>query len=150
MPTYLQIDDDPTRWWVSDTITASQLTGQPLVTAVDAPLTGIMVISPKAASVAVFATSSPPPADINAPSGPTIYVPTATGANAQHAGYELPDNAPADLAQQIAAAMSNGKNQTITLAGGGTLVLSGATLSFVVIKLGAVGGSEPHGAPPAH
>jgi len=36
-------------------------------------------------------------------------------------------------------------HQTITLGGGGTLVLNGATLSFVVIQPGAIGDSSGHG-----
>ena len=145
MPSYIQIDDDPTRWYVSDTVNASQVTGQPLMIAVDAPLAGILVISPKCASVAIFDSNSPPPTSIMTVPGPTIYVPTATGANAQHGGYELAANAPENLPQQIVTAMQNGHSLTVPLAGGGTLVLSGATLSFVVIKIGSVGDSSPHG-----
>ena len=145
MPSYIQIDDDPTRWYVSDTISPSQVTGQPLMVGVDAPLVGYLVISPKAASVAIFDSNSPPPATIMTVPGPTIYVPTATGANAQHGGYELAANAPENLGPQIVAAMQNGHSLTVPLVGGGTLVLSGATLSFVVVKIGVAGGSEPHG-----
>jgi hypothetical protein len=148
MPSYIQIDDDPTRWFVSDTVDASQVTGQPLATAVQAPLEGTLIISPKAASVAIFDSDTPfpPPGSIilGVPQS-TIYVPTATGANAQHGGYELAPNAPDNLAQTIAAAMQSGHSVTVPLAGGGTLVLSGATLSFVVIKLGAAGDSSQHG-----
>ena len=145
MPSYIQIDDDPTRWYVSDTVSASQVTGQPLITGVDAPLVGILVISPKAASVAIFDSNSPPPTPLMGVPGSTIYVPTATGVNAQHGGYELAANAPENLAQQIMTAMQNGHSLTVPLAGGGTLVLSGATLSFVVVKIGTAGGSSPHG-----
>jgi hypothetical protein len=138
MPSYIQIGDDPTKWWLPETISASQLTGQPLTVPIIAPLFGTMVISPKSASVAIFDTSSPPPSVLTVTPAPTIYLPTATGASEEHAGYELPAGAPPNLAGQIAASMSDGHSQTVTLAGGGTLVLNGATLSFVVIKPGVV------------
>ncbi|HEY6297394.1 MAG TPA: hypothetical protein VIX15_17175 [Streptosporangiaceae bacterium] len=145
MPSYVQIDDDPTRWYVSDGVSASQVTGQSLMVEVDAPIVGTLVISAKAASVAIFDTNSPPPTTIMTVPDPTIYVPTATGANAQHGGYELAANFPEDLAQQIQTAMQNGHSVTVPLAGGGTLVLSGATLSFVVLKMPSVGDSSQHG-----
>jgi hypothetical protein len=146
MPSYIQIGDDPTRWWIADGFNASQLTGQPVLVTVNAPLAGTMVISSKFASLTIFGTSSPPPPEVNTTPGPTIYVPTATGVNPAHGGYELPDStSPPNLAEQIAAAMRAGHNQTVTLAGGGTLVLDGASLAFVVIKPGAVGDSSAHG-----
>ena len=40
--------------------------------------------------------------------------------------------------------MRTGHSQTITLGGGGTLVLNGATLSFAVLAPVAIGGSMPH------
>jgi hypothetical protein len=49
------------------------------------------------------------------------------------------------LENQVMAAMRSGHSQTIPLYGGATLVLNGATVSFVVVKGGASGGSEPHG-----
>jgi hypothetical protein len=49
------------------------------------------------------------------------------------------------LSSQIAAAMHAGQRLTIALAGGGTLVLNGATLTFAVLAPIAAGGSTPHG-----
>jgi hypothetical protein len=86
---------------------------------------------------------------------PAIYVPTATGPSAGNVGYELPTSVNlATLASQITALMSGGGSQTITLgtASGGTVVLNGATLSFVVLcqattsggLTGSPAGSIPH------
>jgi hypothetical protein len=146
MPSYIQIGDDPTKWWLTESINASQVAGQPLSLTVIAPLFGTLVISPKSASIAIFNVSSAPPAVLNVTPAPLLYVPTGTGASAGHAGYELPSTVDLNnLAGQITASMREGHSQTITLAGGGTLVLNGATLSFAVIKPGAVGESSPHG-----
>ena len=149
MSVYLQIEGDPTKWWPTDPFQASQLTGQPLSIPVTAPAYATLVLSGKADSVAVFDV----PSSQAAPDGlelqvPSIYVPTAAGLSAGHVGYELPTGVNVDdLASQIVASMRSGHNQTITLSGGGTLVLNGATLSFVAlvtpIVLG-VGGSMPH------
>ncbi len=50
------------------------------------------------------------------------------------------------LSSQIAAAMHAGQSLTIALAGGGTLVLNGATLTFAVLgPIGVGGGATPHG-----
>jgi hypothetical protein len=148
MSSYLQIDGDPTKWWPTQPFQASQLTGQPLSIPVNAPAQATLVLSGKSASVAVFELSSGQPGPTVEPQAPSIYVPTANGLSTGHVGYELPANANlTNLASQIVAAMRSGHNQTITLSGGGTLVLNGATLSFVVlcqaIVLG-IGGSMPH------
>jgi hypothetical protein len=98
--------------------------------------------------VAIF---DPPPAlvptPIQTPGGSSIYLPTAAGVSAGHAGYALPGTVdPAVAAEQIQTLMRNGQSQTITLGGaGGTLVLNGATLSFAVTAPNTLGGSTPHG-----
>ena len=137
MPSYIQIGDDPTKWWLVQPFNASQLTGQPLSLALSGPLGGILVLSGKPASVAVFdEAEATVPSNLN-PSVGAIYLPTATGPAAQQYGYALPPAANVDdLASEIAAAMRNGTRQTITLDGDGTLVLDGAVLSFVVIQPG--------------
>jgi hypothetical protein len=147
MPSYIQIENDPTKWWPTEGFQASQLTGQPLTVPVSAPAYATLVLSGKAGSVAVFevpsSQASPDGLELQVPS---IYLPTAAGMSAGHVGYALPTSVNVqNLADQILAAMRGGHNQTITLSGGGTLVLNGATLSFVVlvtpIVLG-VGGSR--------
>jgi hypothetical protein len=79
---------------------------------------------------------------------------TGTGPSAQHYGYALsPAANVANLPGEIATAMGNGTRLTIPLEGGGTLVLDGASLSFVVIQPGApvrapispVHDASPHG-----
>ena len=85
------------------------------------------------------------PADLN-PTVGAIYLPTATGPSATRYGYALPAMAnEQNLATEIATAMRNGTRQTITLYGGGTLVINGASLSFAVLQPGALGESSPHG-----
>jgi len=146
MPSYIQIGDDPTKWWLVQPFNASQLAGQPLNLNLGGPLDGILVLSGESASVAVF---DEPDATFPSTLNPTvgaIYLPTATGPSAAHFGYALPPTANVEnLASEIAAAMRSGTRQTITLYGGGTLVLNGATLSFVVIQPGALGDSSSHG-----
>jgi hypothetical protein len=141
---HIQIGDDPTIWWLAQQIQPSQLT-QPLGVVTWYPIRGTLVLSPKAAHVAIF---SPPPVLVPTPlSTSGIYLPTAAGVSAGHAGYALPDNVdPGVLAEQIQTLMRNGQSQTITLGGaGGTLVLNGATLAFAVTAPAAIGGSTPHG-----
>jgi hypothetical protein len=145
---YLQIEGDPTRWFPVNPFQASQLTGQPLSIPVIAPAQATLVISGKAGSVAVFEVPSSQPGPTIEPQAPTIYVPTAAGLSAGRVGYDLPANVNlTDLANQIIASMKSGHTQAVILSGGGTLVLNGATLSFVVlcqaIVLG-IGGSMPH------
>ena len=142
---HIQIGDDPTIWWLAEPIQPSQLT-QPVGVLAWYPIRGNLVLSPKAAHVAIFA---PPPVLVPTPlSGPGgLYLPTATGPSAGHTGYELPATVDPDvLAEQIQALMRNGQSQTITLGGaGGTLVLNGSTLSFAVTSPAAIGGATPHG-----
>ena len=146
MPSYIQIGDDPTKWWFVQAFNVSQLSGQPLNLNLAGPLSGILVLSGKFASVAVFDEPNAAVPSILNPSVGAIYLPTATGPSAAHFGYALPPMANMeDLAGEVATAMQNGTRQTVTLYGGGTLVLNGATLSFVVIQPGAIGGSQPHG-----
>lgn len=146
MACHIQIGDDPTIWWLVEPIQPSQLT-QPLAVLTWYPIHGNLVLSPKAAHVAIF---TPPPVLVPTPldlPGGIIYVPTATGPSAGHIGYELGDTVDPDvLAGQIQALMRTGQSQTITLGGaGGTLVLNGATLSFAVTGPGSFGGPTPHG-----
>jgi hypothetical protein len=145
MACHIQIGDDPTIWWLVEPIQPSQLT-QPLGVLTWYPIRGTLVLSPKAAHVAIF---TPPPVLVPTPlSGPgCLYLPTATGPSAGHIGYELAGAVdPGALAEQVQALMRNGQSQTFTLGGaGGTLVLNGATLSFAVTFPAAIGGATPHG-----
>jgi hypothetical protein len=152
MPGYIQIEDDPTKWWFEQPFQAGQLTGQPLTVQVSAPVVGTLVLSGKPGSVAVFDVSSAPPSNLLDVPIPAIYVPTTSGISEGHVGYELPASADLDtLSSQIAGSMHAGHTQTIALGGsasGGTLVLNGATLSFVVLcqqNPPSVGGPVPHG-----
>ena len=104
------------------------------------------MLSPRSATVAVSnVPSGSPPASLPIP-GEIIYLPTAAGPSAGHVGYVVGDGADAAaLSSQIAGAMHSGQHLTIALAGGGTLVLNGATLTFAVLSPIAAGGSTPHG-----
>jgi hypothetical protein len=147
MPSCIQIEGDPTKWWIAEEFPTSELAaGQPLTVTSLAPIEGILVLSPKSATVAVLnAPSGTPPAALSIP-GEIIYVPTATGPSAGHVGYVLAGDVDSgSLSSQIAASMHSGQRQTIALAGGGTLVLNGAVLTFAVLAPTAVGGATPHG-----
>jgi hypothetical protein len=147
MPCYIQIEGDPTKWWIAEQLPASELAGgQPVSVTSLAPIEGVLVLSPKSASVAVFnVPTGSPPAPLGIPGG-IIYVPTTTGPSAGHVGYGLAgDVDPLTLSSQIAGSMHAGHSQTIALDGGGTLVLNGATLSFAVLAPVGIGGSTPHG-----
>jgi hypothetical protein len=147
MPSCIQIEGDPTKWWIAEEFPTSELNaGQPLTVTSLAPVEGILVLSAKSATVAVLnAPSGTPPAALSIP-GEIIYVPTATGPSAGHVGYVLAgDVDTGSLSSQIAASMHSGQRQTIALEGGGTLVLNGATLPFALLAPTAVGGATPHG-----
>jgi hypothetical protein len=146
MSCYLQIEGDPTKWWIQDQVPANELTaGQPLTVTSLAPIEGILVLSPRSATVAVSNVPGSPPASLAIP-GEIIYLPTAAGPSAGHVGYEVAAGVDAaGLSGQIAGAMHAGQRLTIALASGGTLVLNGATLSFAVLAPIGVGGATPHG-----
>jgi len=151
MTSYIQIAGDLTKWWPGESFSASQLTGQPVSVQIVSPVNGYLVISPRAAGVAVFETDQVPPEllDIQAAG---IYVPSAAGLAVGHAGYQLPASADlGDLAGQITTLMSNSGSQAVTLGGtasGGTLVLNGATLPFAVVFRAAAPVPGGGGAPP--
>jgi hypothetical protein len=147
MAYYLQIGDDPTKWWLAQPFNANQLTGQPVMLELAGPFGGWIVISGRASSVAIF---NVPDANTGAnlnPTGGCIYLPTSTGATAHNVGYALTTDeamGTQNLGNEITTAMHNGTRLTISLYGGGTLVINGATLDFAVVQPGALGGESPH------
>jgi hypothetical protein len=150
MPSYMQIGDDPTKWWIGDQIPTNELTGgQPLSFTCLAPVEGLLVLSPRsAAAVTILNAPGTPPPPLGILPGGIIYVPTAAGASAGRVGYELAgDVDPMSLSSQIAGSMHAGQSQTVALGGGATLVLNGATLAFAVLApvSGDAGGPMPHG-----
>jgi hypothetical protein len=147
MPSCIQIEGDPTTWWIDGQFPTSELTGgQPLTVTSLAPLEGTLVLSAKSATVVVLdAPSGNPPSPLNTP-GAIIYVPTGTGPSAGHTGYVLAGDVGADtLSGQIAGAMHGGQSLTIALDDGGILVLNGATLTFAILFQPMAGGGTPHG-----
>jgi hypothetical protein len=148
MAVYIQIGDDPTKWWLVQPFNANQLTGQPLILDIAAPIGGWMVLSGRASSVVIFnEPDATVPGEVP-PAGGNIYLPTGAGVSAHNYGYGLTPNealnAP-NLSSQIETAMHNGTRLTIPLYGGGTLVINGATLDFVVVQPASAGGASPHG-----
>jgi hypothetical protein len=140
MTSYIEIAGDPTKWWAAEQFSASQLTGQAVSVKIASPVNGFLVISARAAGVAVFETNQAMPALVPI-QVPGIYVPSAAGLAVGHAGYQLPASPNlGNLVSQVTNLMTQGSRQTITLGGnasGGTLVLNGATLSFAVVFQGA-------------
>ncbi len=138
MTTYLQVGGDPTLWVPEQPVNPSQLTAPTVSVPIIAPLFGTLLISSKAASIALVdpgdAGAIPSDADVLVES---LYVPTATGASRSFTGYQLaPGTNLADLQTQIATLMTKGTSQAIPLGGvplHGVVVLNGATLPFVVL-----------------
>ena len=138
MPSYLQIQGDPTQWWLDQPLDSSQLTEPAVSIHVTAPLAGTLVLSARSASIAIINQ----PSDVAIPGhlevlAPAVYLPTPTGPSAGSTGYELARSAdPLSLAEKISALMRDGRSLAIPLGGaasGGSLVLNGASLSFVVL-----------------
>jgi hypothetical protein len=143
MSCYLQIEGDPTKWWIQDQVPADELTaGQPLTVTSLAPIEGILVLSPRSATVAVSnVPAGSAPTSLAIP-GEIIYLPTTAGPSAGHVGYEVASGVDAaGLSGQIAGAMHAGQRLTIALAAGGTLALNGATLTFAVLSPISAGAS---------
>ena len=138
MTSYLQIGGDPTMWVPTQPVDPSQLTKAPVPVPITAPLFGTLLISSKAASIALVdpGDQGPVPSDAII-LVESLYVPTATGASQSFTGYQLvPGTNLADLQTQIATLMTQGTSQAIPLGGGtlnGVVVLNGATLPFVVL-----------------
>ena len=153
MTSYIEIAGDPTKWWPGQPFSASQLTGQPVSIQIVSPVSGVLVISPRAAGVAVFETNQASPGLLGI-QVPGIYVPSAAGLAMGHAGYQLPASPNLEnLTSQITTLLTEGSRQNITLGGsasGGTLVLNGATLSFAVVFQGAPIGPPVQGVVPHH
>ena len=135
MVSYLQIADDPTKWWLSQPADVSHLTGPTARFEVKAPLAGLLLLSVKAASsvALVNVPVQPGTPKVVAMTAPAIYLPTAAGPSAGSAGDELPASVDlGNLANEITTLVGAGHAQPIALSSG-TLVLNGASLSFVVL-----------------
>ena len=155
MFSYLQIADDPTKWWLSQPADVSHLSGPTARFEVTAPLAGLLLLSVKAAPSVALVNVAVQPATpkVVAMTASAIYLPTAAGPSAGSAGYELPASVDlGTLANQITTLVGAGDTQPISLSSG-TLVLNGASLSFVVLCPAVtatqvappkVGGAIPH------
>src|ERR1700722_7310109 len=90
MSCYLQIEGDPAKWWIQDQVPANELTaGKPLTVTILAPIEGILVLSPRSATVAASPVPpGPPPAALAFP-GEIVSLPAPAGPSAGHVGYEV-------------------------------------------------------------
>jgi hypothetical protein len=130
----LQIAGDPTIWWLAGQVDISKPSAQAISVTVRAPLIGTLLLSPRAAGVAAFSEPGEAGEPVNPilPT-PSLYLPTSSGPSAGSVGYTLPAAASLpDLVSEISAAMNNGSQCAVEY-DGGILVLSGETLSFVVL-----------------
>jgi hypothetical protein len=150
----LKIGADPTRWLTEgasfDALAATLNQSGPVPLTVEGPLRGRLVLSmSRAGTVALVPpmpgegshpSDKPPPVQpqVQALQGPSLYLPTVTGAT-QIPGYALPaDTDPAVLEQSIITAMTDGSTLTVPLgmtvaSPGGMVLLNGASLAFAVI-----------------
>ena len=100
MADYIQIGDDPTKWWLVQPFNANQLTGQPLTLDLAGPLGGSLVLSGRADSVAVFnVPDATVPADSQSLRSGHLPADRA-GASAHHFGYALSTTAMVDEPRQ--------------------------------------------------
>jgi hypothetical protein len=135
----LRIDGDPTQWGLRDVGPAKPSWGAPVQLVLEAPLVGMLVLSPRAGGAAIF---PPTPGDGWMPGmrmGFTyLYLPTTSGVHSNSPFYELTEGKTVDqVAQQIADAMSgDGSSLTLEFSSVGQpgyVVINGATLAFAVV-----------------
>ena len=148
MELIVRIGSDPTSWAVADATSATlaeQLASGPVALPVTAPLTGTLVVSPKAAgSVAlieppggqVWETHDWNPGHGQAPSAPLVYLASPAGPG-QAPMYVVSSNVAREtVVQDIVTAMAGGKMLTFQVyaaSGTGVLVISGGALPFAVV-----------------
>ncbi len=145
----LQIGTDPTSWYMQpaeyDTVAAGLAQpGTPFAVNVLAPLEGRLVLSARAAGGVALTLPFKPvgwvPSGAIKPTAPLLYLPSAAGPTHSNPGYMLAVGTDlAALEQELIAAME-GSGSVLSLAldvpgpdGKGTLLLSGATLAYVVL-----------------
>jgi len=157
MPSLLRIDGDPATWRVSTTIGPLSASSKPVALAVEEPLKGVLLLSPRAMGSAVvfplpgFDYHGHVPNGIILPQQAWVYVPSATGpdplSNPQRL-YLVAKNI-VELHDEITAAMSQGSFVTLDLAEvadpssaapsaaepDGSIMLNFGTLPFVVLCL---------------
>jgi hypothetical protein len=137
---YIQIAGDPAAWWLSEDLEASALAELPHPVQVVGPIAGTLLISPKAASIALVGfgdhDSIPDPGFEILES--VIYLPSPAGPSAANSGYALlPTTNVDDLTREITALMRNGGRKVLAVGSPtspSTLILHGETLGFVVIS----------------
>lgn len=146
MNTELQIGNDPATWYLPsagyDTVVAALAQpGDPFAIGVIAPLQGQLLLNPVAAGALSVAQPVRPvgwnPSGAFLSQSPLLYVSSAAGLTHDDPGYMLARGYQLDvLEQEILTAMAQKTFVTVSLdegLGKGILVLSGATLPYVVI-----------------
>ena len=138
MSKFLRIASDPTLWVLQDPIDVAQLTAsaQPVAVGVAHPLRGTMLLSGRAAASVALLGPQPVgwrPSGIILPE-PVLYLPSPGGPTHSNAGFTLPGGTDlAKLQGDVTAAMTAGTTAAVAIAGGGELVLNGASLPFVIL-----------------
>jgi hypothetical protein len=135
----LQIDGDPTLWWLRQPVDAGELTGPGGPQSIDviSPLNGTLLLS--ATSAASLALANPPvgaiPTDAITPT-PVLYLPLPGGFTDVSDGYPLPAGTDLEaLKREITAAMSGGSRVAVGVhrMDAQMLVLNGAALPFAIV-----------------
>ena len=142
----LQIGNDPATWYLPsagyDTVVAALARpGAPFAVEVIAPLQGRLLLNPLAAGAVSLTLPVRPigwnPSGVVWPESPLLYVSSATAPTHADPGYALARGYQLDvLEQEILTAMTQKTIVTVSLdegLGKGILVLSGATLPYVVV-----------------
>ena len=142
----LQIGNDPATWYLPstgyDTVAAALAQpGDPFAIEVIAPLPGQLLLNPVAAGALSVAQPVRPvgwnPSGAFLPQSPLLYVSSAAGPTHDDPGYMLARGYQLDvLEREILTAMTQKTFVTVSLdegLGKGILVLSGATLPYVVV-----------------
>lgn len=142
----LQIGNDPATWYLPSTgydtvVVALAQADTPFAVDVIAPLQGRLLLNPVAAGAVSLALPVQPvgwnPSGVVWPESPLLYVSSATAPTHADPGYALARGYQLDvLEQEILTAMTQKTFITVSLdegLGKGILVLSGATLPYVVV-----------------
>ena len=148
MELIVRIGSDPTSWAVAGATSATlaeQLASGPVAVPVTAPLTGTLVVSPKAAgSVAlidppggkVWQTHDWNPGHEQKPSAPYVYLASPAGPGQGGVYGVLSPVSEMTAVQDITNAMTDSTVFTLQVrdpSGTGVLLIDGATLSFAVV-----------------
>jgi hypothetical protein len=150
----LQIGTDPTVWALAATQAAIAGATSPVAWSVVQPVAGRLVLSPGHAGSLVVSAGPSSAAAVTQPAasagisprgvihaagaepapGAVVYLPSGTATTAASPGQQLEMGSQVpNVEQDVVTAMTKGTSVSYPLNSGGTLVLDGATLAFVVL-----------------